>query len=91
MVEMLNPGALAGATGAGDLSNAITLDSPHNRTERQHLQTIRVDLSERCRERGDCVPVVACSIATVEGTAAPICKLARELLLRDLHHFMTRA
>ncbi len=44
------------------------------------LQVIRVELSERRRERGDCVPVAACSIATVEGTAAPICGLARELL-----------
>ena len=38
---------------------------------------IRVELGERDR---DGVPVAACSIATVEGTAAPICSLARELL-----------
>ena len=44
------------------------------------VQAIRVELSERDRARGDCVPVAACSIATVEGTAAPICGLARELL-----------
>ncbi len=44
------------------------------------VQAIRVELSERGRERGDCVPVAACSIATVEGTAAPICNLARKLL-----------
>ncbi len=44
------------------------------------VRAIRVELSERRRERGDCVPVAACSIATVEGTAAPICNLARKLL-----------
>ena len=38
---------------------------------------IRVELSERDRDR---VPVAACAIAKVEGTAAPICSLARELL-----------
>ena len=40
-------------------------------------QAIRVELSERDRDR---VPVAACSLATVEGTAAPICNLARKLL-----------
>ncbi len=44
------------------------------------LQVIRVELSERRGKRGDCFPVAACSIATVEGTAAPICNLARKLL-----------
>ncbi len=43
-------------------------------------QAIRVELSERDRKHGDCTPVAACSIATVEGTAAPICNLARKLL-----------
>ncbi|MCH8859377.1 MAG: hypothetical protein IID54_07365 [Proteobacteria bacterium] len=43
-------------------------------------QAIRVELSERDPKRGDCTPVAACSIAKVEGTAAPICSLARELL-----------
>ena len=41
------------------------------------VQTIHVELSERDR---DCVPIAACAIATVEGTAAPVCNLARELL-----------
>jgi len=44
------------------------------------VQAIRVELSERRRERGDCVPVAACSIATVESASSPVCKLARELL-----------
>ena len=43
-------------------------------------QAIRVELSERDPKRGDCTPVAACSIAKVEGTAAPICGLARKLL-----------
>ena len=51
-------------------------------TETQFAATaaIRVELSERRGKRGDCFPVAACSIATVEGTAAPICNLARKLL-----------
>ncbi len=44
------------------------------------VQAIHVELPERGRERGGCVPVAACSIAEVEGTAAPICNLARKLL-----------
>ena len=44
------------------------------------VQVMRVELSERRTKRGDCFPVAACSIATVEGTAAPICNLARKLL-----------
>jgi len=43
------------------------------------VQTIRVELSERGRERGGCVPVAACSIAEV-ASASPICGLARKLL-----------
>ena len=60
--------------------------TPNNETKFQPdpnecaAQTIRVELSERCRQSGDTVPVAACYIATVEGTAAPICNLARELL-----------
>ena len=38
---------------------------------------IHVELGERDGAR---VPVAACALATVEGTAAPICNLARELL-----------
>ncbi len=80
MVETVNPGARDGATGAGDLSNAITLDSPRNTTESQRQQTIRVELSERRRARGGVVHVASCSIVEMESTTAPICKLARELL-----------
>jgi len=79
-LETVGPGALAGAAEAGDLSNAITLDSPHTTAESQRLQTIRVELSERGRERGDCVPVAACSLATVASASSPICSLARKLL-----------
>ena len=43
------------------------------------VQTIRIELSERDRERGDCTPVAACSLATV-ASASPICGLARKLL-----------
>ena len=49
-------------------------------TDKCAAKAIRVELSERDPKRGDCTPVAACSIATVEGTAAPICNLARELL-----------
>lgn len=80
MVEMLSLGARGSATGAGDLSNAITLDSPRNTTESQRLQTIRVELSERRRARGGVAHVASCSIVEMESTTAPICKLARELL-----------
>jgi len=38
---------------------------------------IHVELGERDGAR---VPVAACALATVEGTAAPICNLARDLL-----------
>jgi len=41
------------------------------------VQAIRVELSERRRDR---VPVAACSLATVASASSPICKLARELL-----------
>ena len=44
------------------------------------VQAIRVELSERDRERGDCTPVAACSLATVASASSPICKLARKLL-----------
>ncbi len=45
-----------------------------------NLQVIYVELFERRRKRGGYVDVASCSIAEVEGTAAPICCLARELL-----------
>ena len=51
MAETVNPGALAGATGAGFLSNAITLDSPHNTLANQFPQSTRVALPELRRER----------------------------------------
>ena len=79
-LESDGPGALAGAAEAGNLSNAVTLDSPHNMPETQHPQPICVELSERRRRSGDTFPVATCHLAEVEGTAAPICSLARELL-----------
>jgi hypothetical protein len=45
--ESERPGALAGATGAGFLSNATKLDSVHNTPETQCLQAACVALSER--------------------------------------------
>ena len=44
------------------------------------VQAIRVELSERGRERGDCTPVAACSLAAVASASSPICSLARKLL-----------
>ncbi len=44
------------------------------------VQAIRVELSERGRKRGGCVPVAACHLAEVESASSPICKLARKLL-----------
>ncbi len=68
----INPGAVGNVSQdcGPDADEASSLD----------LQVIRVELSERRGKRGDCFPVAACSIATVEGTAAPICNLARKLL-----------
>ncbi len=67
----INPGA------AGNVSQDCDPDADEAIASSLDLQVIRVELSER---RGDCFPVAACSIATVEGTAAPICNLARKLL-----------
>ena len=67
----INPGA------AGNVSQDCGPDADEAIASSLDLQVIRVELSER---RGDCFPVAACSIATVEGTAAPICNLARKLL-----------
>ncbi len=80
MAGKRNPGALAGAAGAGNVSQDCGPDADEAIASSLDPQAIRVELSERGRERGDCVPVAACSIATVEGTAAPICNLARKLL-----------
>ena len=44
------------------------------------VQAIRVELSERGRRRGGCVPVASCSLATVESASSPICVLARKLV-----------
>ena len=67
-------------TGAGNLSNAVTLDSPHNTPETQRPQSVHVELSERRRRSGDTVPVAACDLAEVESFSSPICNLARKLL-----------
>ncbi len=80
MAGKRNPGALAGAAGAGNVSQDCGPDADEAIASSLDLQVIRVELSERRGERGDSVPVAACSIAKVEGTAAPICGLARELL-----------
>ncbi len=77
MAGTINPGALAGAAGAGTVSQDCGPDADEAIASSIDLQVIRVELSER---RGNCFPVAACSIATVEGTAAPICNLARKLL-----------
>ncbi len=70
----INPGA------AGNVSQDCGPDADETIASSLDLQVIRVELSERRTKRGDCFPVAACSIATVEGTAAPICNLARKLL-----------
>ncbi len=80
MAGKINPGALAGAAGVGNVSQDCGPDVDEAIANSLDLQVIRVELSERRRERGDSVSVAACSIATVEGTAAPICNLARKLL-----------
>ena len=69
-----------GKINAGNVSQDCDPDADEAIASSLDLQVIRVELSERRRERGDNVSVAACSIATVEGTAAPICSLARELL-----------
>ena len=70
----INPGA------AGNVSQDCGPDADEAIASSLDLQVIHVELSERRGKRGDCFPVAACSIATVEGTAAPICNLARKLL-----------
>ena len=80
MAGQRNPGALAGAAGAWNLSRECGPDADEAIASSLDLKVIRVELSEQRRKRGDCVPVATCSIATVEGTAAPICNLARKLL-----------
>ena len=70
----INPGA------AGNVSQDCGPDADEAIASSLDLQVIRVELSERRDKRGNCFPVAACSIATVEGTAAPICNLARKLL-----------
>jgi hypothetical protein len=70
----INPGA------GGNVSQDCDPDGDEAIASSLDLQVIRVELSERRRERGDSVSVAACSIATVEGTAAPICNLVRKLL-----------
>ncbi len=78
--------------GDGGVSRCLAgrLDAPehsHSRRAMQFqlgadecVQAIRVELSERRRERGDCVPVASCSLATVESASSPICVLARKLV-----------
>ncbi len=80
MAGKINPGALAGAAGVGNVSQDCGPDADEATANSLDLQVIRVELSERRGKRGNCFPVAACSIATVEGTAAPICNLARKLL-----------
>ncbi len=46
-------------------------------SDESSAQAIRVDLSERRRDR---VPIASCSLATVTSASSPICKLARKLL-----------
>ena len=70
----INPGA------AGNVSQNCGPDADEAIASSLDLQVIRDELSERGRERGDCVPVAACSIATVASASSPICSLARELL-----------
>ena len=79
-LETNGPGALLGATGPEVQSNALTLNSHHNTPETQRSQLIHVELSERRRRSGDTFPVATCHLAEVEGSASPICSLARELL-----------
>ncbi len=69
----INPGA------GGNVSQDCGPDADEAIANSLDLQVIHVELSERRTKRGDCFPVAACSIATVEGTAAPICNLARKL------------
>ena len=59
---------------------ATTARNHDARAEFGAAECIRIELSERDRERGDCTPVAACSIATVASASSPICKLARKLL-----------
>ena len=79
MAGKRNPGALAGATGAWNLSRECGPDADEAIASSLDLQVIHVELSERGREIGKCIEVATCPIATVEGTA-PICSLARKLL-----------
>ncbi len=80
MAGKRNPGALAGAAGVGSMSRDCGPDADEAIASSLDLQVIRVELSERGRERGDCIPVAACSIAEVGSASSPICKLARKLL-----------
>ena len=74
-------GAVLSADGPGAQHNRTTDKTQHQPgPDECVVQAILVELSERDPERGDCTPVAACSLATVEGTAAPICNLARKLL-----------
>ena len=84
MAGKRNPGALAGAAGVGIVSQECGSDAVEAIASSLDLQVIRVEQFERRSERGDCVPVAACSIATMEGTATPICNLARKLLARGV-------
>ncbi len=80
MAGKRNPGALAGAAGAWNLSQECGPDADKVIASGFDPQEIHVELSERRRERGDCVPVAACSLAEVASASSPICKLARKLL-----------
>ena len=62
------PGAVA-VVKAGELFTSENSQKP----DEMQLDPIRVELRDR-------KPVASCSIATVEGGAAPICSLARKLL-----------
>jgi len=78
MSVMENPAGLA--TGeALDGSDCTSVSSENSHCSRGP-QPIRVELSERRRQSGDTIPVASCLLAEVEGSAAPICALARKLL-----------
>lgn len=75
-----SPDTLAGATGAGNVSQDCGPDAGEAIAGSIDTQAIRVELSERRHERNGVIHVAACHFATVESSSSPICKLARELL-----------
>ena len=75
-----NPAVLSGAR----VGSGVETDPPEFNRHNDDLQLLYVQLSERRRRSGDCVSVASCSVAEVEGSASPICSLARELLRRGV-------